>query len=376
MAQGRYEEWSHKGVQLIDFSLQRALLADKVQLIVGMKNVLNSYRTELNRVDILTFYNNPVSPTVSLQDRPRMVFVQLKAKHQLRVRDAAILLIIGAQSACLEPDLKLPAAKSHVLTVDIGPEQPYAFVDVTHQDLHIPPETDWDLKFQNEDEKWAIFLNPLKDISISKTDITNWEDVDAEFVVQNELDWFRDLPLEKDILPAIGTWGDYEFEFPQSYNRVYLLRFRDSVSLKYRKFQILGATKERYTLLSSELDGSYEAVTLIPKQSSRLHSYLKLDSLPILKEVEPEVDHWHLNFTFGDDSIAKNRHQLPIKYRTDSIAGYHYLGVNKSRTALAYVDEDFEEVDYFLAKDASYGLCEFIPDRLIYFDKSEGVYKT
>ncbi len=277
-------------------------------------------------------------------------------------------------TSCLKDNLIVPAPEMHSLKIELSAEQPAAFVDLKGKELYLDHQDDWHLKFQNEDNNWAIFLNPLKDVSIHRTIFTELELVGPEYIVLNGPSWQKDVPLDKTILPAIGTWGDYSFEFPQSFNRVYLIRIKENTSLKYRKFQILGATKERYTLEMSDLDGSNSALVLVPKNEAFVHSYLALDSVPLLVNVEPMKSNWQINFTFGLDSILKNLHQADISVQSDSLGIYQIFGVNKPEVELAYVNEAYADIDYFFAKELDFERCEIMSNHLVRYDQGENRY--
>ncbi|MFY0644162.1 MAG: hypothetical protein JXR19_06825 [Bacteroidia bacterium] len=279
-------------------------------------------------------------------------------------------------ASCVADESPVKAPQLHHLKMEIHANQPRAFIDLYNKAATYPEHKEWHLKFQNADHNWAIFLNPMLDLTVHKSTFIELESLGPQYVVQNELSWQRDLPLDKDILPAIGTWGDYSFKFPQSFNNVYVLRLKKSNQLSYWKFQILGATKDRYTLEIANLDGSKKETVLVPKSNDFTHSYLALDSVANVVNMEPHKALWHLNLSFGVDSNSRNEHQIELENISDSLSIYQIFGVNKNAVKL-WIERDipFEDISYFHAKDLSYVDCEQISNPFIYYNKDEQQYE-
>ena len=279
-------------------------------------------------------------------------------------------------ASCVTDEFPVKAPVLHHLKIEINKDQPAAYIDLYNKSVTYPENKDWHLKFQNADLNWAIFLNPLLDLKVHKTSFTKLDELSPQYVVQNELNWSRDVPLDKDILPAIGTWGDYSFKFPQSFNNVYILRQKESNQLSYWKFQILGATKERYTLEIANLDDSNKETVLVPKNEDYAHSFLVLDSVANVINMEPLKALWHVNLSFGVDSNNRNEHQLEIDPISDSLSIYQMLGVNKNEVKLWVETEvPFNDISYFYAKDLIFIDCEQLSNPLIYYNQGTQTYE-
>lgn len=279
-------------------------------------------------------------------------------------------------TACLAKDESMLAPSVYMVDLDYSLKQAYNYVDILDKRVsHTFNDSIWHLKFQNADKNWAIFLNPLVDISVHKTAFTNFDGVNADYVVTNNPSWHKDIPLKESILPAIGTWGDYDFQYPKSFNSVYILKIKSDLSLNYVKLQILGATKDNYTIKYGKLGESTYHTFLVPKDKNYTHTYLAVNSLPLLLNVEPPKGDWQLNFTFGHDSIKYNMGCKAIAAISDSIGLFPRITTNKGNVRVAIdSSKPFNEINYFHAKDLAYVSVEQISNLFCNYDSISEQY--
>ena len=279
-------------------------------------------------------------------------------------------------ASCLKPDDAVVAPAEYNFTVRYSFDQPHAYIELlTKRNTYNFKDSLWHLKFQNADENWAIFLNPLIDISIHKTDELHYHLVGPDYVVSNPIQWQKDVPLNESILPAIGTWGDFNFQYPKSWESIYIVRIKNNSSLSYLKLQILGANKENYTIKFGKLSEPGGSIYLVPKEKEYVHSYLALKALPELIPVEPLKSKWQLDFTFGNDSVVNYKQQKALNYVNDSIGLFHTITTKKSELLLAVVKEkSYPEIDYFYAKNLKYASYEQIPNYFVKFDEQSYTY--
>lgn len=286
----------------------------------------------------------------------------------------AMLVLVS----CLKPDETVVAPAEYNFTLRYSFDQPHAFIELlTKRNTYNFKDSLWHLKFQNADESWAIFLNPLIDISVHKTSTTDYGSIGPDYVVSNPIQWQKDIPLSKSILPAIGTWGDYKFQYPKSYESVYILKIKNDANLSYLKLQILGATKDNYTIKFGKLTEAGGSIYLVPKEEQYIHSYLALKPLPEIIPVEPIKTKWQLDFTFGYDSITKYNQQVALNYVNDSIGLFQTISTKKADLKLAVVmSKAYPEIDYFYAKNLTYNSYEQIPNYFVKFDKQTYSYEA
>lgn len=279
-------------------------------------------------------------------------------------------------SSCLVPDEKVEAPTEELMEVSQSLAEPFNYLNLVNKTNSYQFNNKlWHLKFQANTNEWAIFLNPLIDISVYKTSETDFEKVEADYVVNNTIEWQKDVPLTTSMLPAIGNWGDYQFENPNSYGAVYILRIKHDLQLEYVKIQLLNAVENNYNLRYAKLGANDPQSILIPKEKDYTHTYFSVTGLPEVIRVEPKRDEWQLCFSYGFDSIAGNYNRRVIRQVTDSIGLYPKILLNKKAVSI-HLDSvtRFRDIDYFYAKAQNYTAYEQIINPFIQFDPINLVY--
>ncbi len=259
-------------------------------------------------------------------------------------------------SSCFEPDEVLPLVPNEMVTIETDLSQRQAtFVDL--QDIN--PSTnsvfkDWQLKFQNDANGWAIYLNTLSKVTVYNTRTTSYDSITASFSLE-DISWHLDIPTSSGAYPAIGMWGDFSFSAPQSYKDVYLVQWIHNGLTEVYKLQILDALEGAYQIKYGSLDGQYTNTVWIEKNTNRQHSYFSLAENKILPNAEPPRDEWTICFTYLTDSITKHMNSPYIPTVNKDYGIYQGLIINRVTSSI-YIDtiRHLDEINYFNSKSLPY----------------------
>ena len=104
---------------------------------------------------------------------------------------------------------------------------------------------DWDLGFSCRSDKFNIILNSAKGMAAYNTDETSFTNEYPDILYP----WVYDNPNGSPDSSSIGTWGDFSFSNPQSYEYVYIINLgfgADDKPLGLRKFKVEGCKEGRY----------------------------------------------------------------------------------------------------------------------------------
>ncbi|MBT6234597.1 hypothetical protein N9J89_00105 [Bacteroidia bacterium] len=272
------------------------------------------------------------------------------------MRFAIIISLTLLITACFEHDEQLPKLANPVVTLNLDLDKNQAiFLDLKDiQAENEQPFQDWHLKFQNKANSWAIFLNTLSNVAIYNTRITQYDSITPEYNTQ-AIKWQLDIPTNNGSAPAIGVWGDFNFDTPKSYKDVYLIRWLSQGEEIIYKLQILDAKESEYHIRYGTLDDSEVYSPWIPKSEVRLHTYFSLSQDQILPDVEPPKTQWNICFTYLTDSISKYPN-IPLTTTPNDYFGlYQSLVINQGNTSI-YLDtsHSLDAINYFIAKDLSF----------------------
>jgi hypothetical protein len=259
------------------------------------------------------------------------------------------ILTLVLFSSCFEPDEILPLMPNELVTIETDLVQKQAtFIDL--QDLN--PSTsqvfkDWQLKFQNDANGWAIYLNTLSKVAVYNTRTTNFDSITSSYS-QDNITWHLDIPTLSGAYPAIGMWGDFSFSAPQSYKDVYLVQWIHDGVTEISKLQILDAREGAYQIKYGSLDGQYVNSEWIEKSSNRQHSYFSLAENKVLPNAEPPQDEWTICFTYLTDSVIKHANSPYVATVNQDYGIYQGLIINRV-TSTVFVDtvRSLDEINYF-----------------------------
>jgi hypothetical protein len=259
-------------------------------------------------------------------------------------------------TACFEPDEVLPKQTPSEITVRLNTLSN----QTTYLNLgnllsnNIGVQTQWQLKFQNLENAWSIYLNPLAKAGVHNTTNTNFEDINSQYKT-NQIIWDVDVPTSSGTYPAVGTWGDYSFSNPKSYQNVYIITWEESGTLYMYKFQMLDATDSAYHIRYGALNDSVGQTKWIVKNKNYSHSYFSLKDNVLFTQLEPSKEEWNICFTYVSDSIKLNPKLAYIPTSNSYFGLFQTLNINQELNE-TYLDTtaSFENIDYFYARDLPY----------------------
>jgi hypothetical protein len=282
---------------------------------------------------------------------------------------ALIISIVG----CFKEDKNLPSSPTQNISLHNDFEH-NQFVYLSLDDhIQIKDNADnkWHLRFQNEEKGWNIYLNPLERTTVSKTNITDYYDVDLSFNISG-LEWQTDAPTSSGIYPAIGEWGDFSYNTPKSYRNIYILRIKNDISASFYKLQILDSKEDTYRIRYGSLNGQIDNIVSISKESTYKHSFLEIDTIPKQKYVEPPVDKWNLCLTYISDSISRNG-ELPYIPTINNYYGVYSTFLLNHNFNEVTVDSThaYNDINFFLARKLHYQKLDQLNNYLISWDREE-----
>lgn len=295
------------------------------------------------------------------------------------MRFAGIIIVLLGLTSCLKKDVEMLMPQVFNVVIERTPKYSNTFLNLNSKTVSLQTEDrNWQLKFQAEKGEWSVFLNPLIDISCLNTRTTDFESIDSNYVKQKGLLWLRDETFKGRIMPAIGTWGDYSYKRPKSYNNVYLLRINYGSEIRYIKFVLEGSANFNYTIRYADLYDDYDVNFIVDKGHEYCHRYLILDEFPVLYDIEPTKTKWDINFTYGLDRIDIDTSEMLInsyELQNESIGVFPRI-ISKSNDLQMCIENElmFEEIDYFYAKTLTFEHFQEFANPLIYFNKNEREY--
>jgi hypothetical protein len=233
-------------------------------------------------------------------------------------------------------------------------------------------EVKWHLKFENDKDKWQVLLNPLENVVIYSTSLTNFNEVDSNYNLVG-LEWQTDAPNQSSIQSAIGNWGDFAFSTPKSFKNVFIVRVKNDLTAQFYKMQLLDAHTQGYRLRYSTLNGQYDHTILIKKDDQFTHSYLRLGNSPSYPVAEPKRKDWDVCFTYLADSISRHGKVPHLKTINQNFGVYHAIIINQEFVEIAVEGvADWDEIDYFYARKLDFMTTDQITNSFLFWnDKLE-----
>lgn len=212
------------------------------------------------------------------------------------------------------------------------------FVDLKSRKITKYSAWDWDLRFNNNKGEFGVFVNGSRSMGVINTNETDFDFIDQNYLPVG--DWNYDYPLDDIFVSAIGIWGDFSFENPQSFKEVYLInRGLDSfgVELGLYKMQMLDFNDGNYKIRYGDLEGTLDVSFLIPKNDLYNFSYFKMTDLGEKVVVEPPKSEYDLQITLYADTIIPGLSQPSQGFLNDQFGIYHGVLLNPSKTEI-YID--------------------------------------
>ncbi|PWL32479.1 MAG: hypothetical protein DCO96_02750 [Fluviicola sp. XM-24bin1] len=222
-------------------------------------------------------------------------------------------------TSCLKDEIPVPQhnpgdviLNSYEMGTDYRYNAYYDFETNTFVKEHL--KTDWDLGFETGILGWRIVLNNSKAMNAGASPISDFEMVSDTMGVV----WKSDASSWNLDTTAIGDWRD----FPAVYCIDRGFSF-DGTHLGYKKLEIESVNSDFYAIRYSNLDGSDEITTEVPKNDDNFNfSFFSFDSNDVAS-IEPEKESWDLVFrqythTFDDgisylvNGVLSNSHEVEV----------------------------------------------------------------
>jgi hypothetical protein len=266
------------------------------------------------------------------------------------------ILIFLLLSACFEPDEILPKSKIQTTEIRLNTTNNQAAYLCLSELSRSYDSTgsNWHLRFENDANKWGIFLNTLSQVAVYNTKNTNFDSI-TEYYNLSQADWQFDISTSEGLTPSIGDWGDFSFNNPKSFKNIYLISWPGHLSRLVYKFQLLDAQNGSYHFRYGTLDGSLDKTIWLPKGEQYSFGYFSFESNEIATEVEPRKDRWDICFTFLSDSLAKHE-GIPHLPTLEADIGLYQAVLLNERLNQAAIDTvmSLEDTDFFYAKNLPY----------------------
>lgn len=164
---------------------------------------------------------------------------------------------------------------------------------------------DWDLAFSCKKGDYTILMNSSKGMGCFNTGSKDFFGA----YLEDQYPLSFDKSNGQDDQSAIGTWGDFKFENPQSYGDVYILHLGLDLlknPIGKVKFRVNGFSNNSYSIRIGSLTNPNDYWDLpIPKNDSFNFVYLSFAKRQI-KHLEPPKNEWDLLFTQYTVPIGKN----------------------------------------------------------------------
>ena len=228
----------------------------------------------------------------------------------------------------------------------------------------------WHLKFQNDKNSWSIYLNPLETVAVYKTESTSFTEIDENYNLVGR-EWKIDAPTNSGIFPALADWGDFNFENPESFRDVYIIRLKEGLTAKFYKMQLQDAVGDAYKLRYASLDGSVDNSVLIAKNQDYTHSFIELADTAKYPNVEPLNNNWDVCFGYVADSISRFESLPHIETINKSYGVFPSVLLNQSFCKVALDSStNFNDIDYFSDNKLDYLSIDHLKNTLVTWNKT------
>ncbi|MCB9241016.1 MAG: hypothetical protein H6608_07785 [Flavobacteriales bacterium] len=180
----------------------------------------------------------------------------------------------------------------------------------------------WDLAFSCTPGDFTILVNSGKKMGVYNTQSKT---IEAAFSPEyRSYVWTYDNPSSFQDGSAVGEWGDFNFEKPQSFGDVYILNRgfdRYNLPFQMKKFRVDGIRGNSYEISFGDVDDKQPRKLFIPRNDSFNFVYVSLDNDGQILELEPPKWDWDFQVTtFMDTSRYSN-----LYTRSDSVTPQYIL---------------------------------------------------
>lgn len=200
---------------------------------------------------------------------------------------------------------------------------------------------DYDLMFECSANRFYIWLNTAKFMSVIRTDKT---DISlASMADTASKNWMYELGEFSDDSNAIGNWWATFTSQPTSKNEVYILNLgvdNDGKQLGFAKLQIHDFNGTSYSISYAEVNSQEIHSALVTKDPTRNYRYFSCsDAGRVVDGIEPDKSQWDLCFT-----------RFSVVFYEPYYLPYQVTGVlNNPSKVSAYLDSTYTFSDVKLA---------------------------
>ncbi len=213
----------------------------------------------------------------------------------------AICILLLNSSCFKEKPLPLPDNQNRGRTsvIEMGPEynDQFFYSLATNTVVKQNSRFVYDLMFDCSADKFHIWLNTAKFMSVKRMSQTNLDSVVLRDTTGG--DWHFELGEFNPDSNAIGNWWTTAGTEPLSANKIYLVQLgidNDGNSFGYIKLQVNNFYGGAYSITYSDFVSPAKTV-LISKDATRAYRYLNLTTKALLDDIEPPKTDWDLCFT-------------------------------------------------------------------------------
>lgn len=235
----------------------------------------------------------------------------------------------------------------------------------------------YDLLFENAADRFYIWLNTAKFMSVLKTTQTNLSQTSISDTTGGI--WHYELGAFDTDSSAISRWGDFTQLSPVSDRSVYILNLgkdETDAPLGFVKFQLedFDYNLNSYVIRYARIDDNTIQTARVEKEASRIYRYFRFSpGQEIVNSIEPPKTEWDFCFT-RYTYVFYTPYYLPylvtgvlanperIEAYVDSTLNYANVGIgtidfsrlSRKRDAIGYDWKYYETGDYFTKEYFTY----------------------
>ena len=217
--------------------------------------------------------------------------------------------------------------------------------------------------FECNDNKFNVWLNTAKFMSLVRTDKTSLSDVSIQDTIGK--DWHFELGEFNIDSNSFGSWWDSMSTQPISAGKVYIINLgRDETGLPlgFVKLKFGNFYGSSYSITYASINENDSTTTLVDKDNTRNYRYVNLLSKSIVTNIEPDKGTWDLCFT-RYTIIFYEPYYLPyevtgVLHNPSKVTAYMDSTVNFDSIQI----NDFDETRLIHRRDAIGYLWKLIDD--------------
>lgn len=215
----------------------------------------------------------------------------------------ATCLLFTLSSCFKEKPMAAPRNQGmgQMATIDMGADyaDQYYYSLESNRVISFNSRFDYDLMFECNANRFYIWLNTAKFMSVIRTDKTDIRLTSmADTASKN---WMYELGEFSDDSNAIGHWWATFSNQPTSKNEVYIINLgvdNENKQLGFAKLQIHDFNGSSYSISYAEVNSQDIHTSLVTKDPTRNYRYFSFsDAGKVLDGIEPDKSQWDLCFT-------------------------------------------------------------------------------